>query len=118
MAGNTEIKGGLTKYTEQEALNAGMGQVGSIFIDASGALQAPSGYVFIAITMVNDCAFDSTDGLISVDGNNYFGASSAGFGGMGQLVTSSDIFPAGLTIYGRWSEIDITSGKLIAYIGT
>ena len=30
---------------------------------------------------------------------------------------ASETIPAGVTIYGRWNTIDLTSGLVIAYIG-
>jgi len=49
----------------------------------------------------------STQGLIFLDD----------FHGAGGLTAASQVFPKGVTIYGRWIEIDITSGMVIAYIG-
>ena len=74
----------------------GFGQLGSMFIDASGAAKPPTGKVFVAITFLADTKFDTAGGLI---------------------INFSNVFPRGITIYGRYSEIDIASGSLIAYIG-
>ena len=38
-------------------------------------------------------------------------------GSGGVIVDASNTFPKGVTIYGRWIEIDLTSGMCIAYIG-
>ena len=32
-------------------------------------------------------------------------------------IDASNSFPAGVTIFGRWTEIDLDAGMLIAYIG-
>jgi len=33
------------------------------------------------------------------------------------LVVDSVTFPKGVTIYGRWTEIDVASGTIVAYQG-
>ena len=37
--------------------------------------------------------------------------------GAGGITAASQVFPKGVTIYGRYTEIDLTSGMCIAYIG-
>ena len=49
---------------------------------------------------------------ILTDGNE---TTISGSGGL--QIDASNVFPRGITIYGRYIEIDITSGALIAYIG-
>ena len=124
----------------------GFGQLGSMFIDASGAASPPDGKVFVAITFLADTKFDASGGLISqtketiVDGTNTGRILATEYGlewasteaaahnltdgnettisGSGGLqIDASNVFPRGVTIYGRYIEIDITSGALIAYIG-
>ena len=119
-------RGGLHSYTVQEAQNSSMGQVGSVYTAASSAaIKPPTGAVFVAITMVTDCTFDSSAGLVAEDAQKYINtetaahdlASADGSLGEGGQVVDSVIFPAGLTIYGRWTEIDIDTGSCVAYIG-
>ena len=122
----------LRKYTVVEGQNfaneVGFGQAGSVFIDGSGASSPPTGAVFVAITFIDDTIFDASGGLIAEDSakfanteaaanNNADGSETASEGSGGLQIDASNTFPAGITIYGRWSEIDITSGMLIAYIG-
>ena len=106
----------------------GFGQAGSVFIDSSGASSPPSGSVFVAITFLDDTTFDASGGLIAEDSakfanteaaahDNADGSETSSEGSGGLQIDASNSFPAGVTIYGRWSEIDITSGLLIAYIG-
>ena len=106
----------------------GFGQAGSVFLDASGASSPRTGAVFVAITFLDDTTFDSSGGLIAEDSakfanteaaanDNADGSETASEGSGGLQIDVSNSFPAGVTIYGRWSEIDITSGMLIAYIG-
>ena len=119
---------GIHTYSVQESQNAGLGQAGSVFIDASGATSPPTGKVFIAITMLEDTIFDASGGLVAEDQNQYANTEAAAHnesdgsetttqGSGGLQMDASNTFPAGITIFGRYTEIDITSGMLIAYIG-
>jgi len=122
------MAGGNKKYSVVETGNLGFGQVGSIFLDASGASSPPTGLVFVAITFLEDTTFDSSGGLVAEDENQYAnteaaahdeadGSETATQGSGGLQVDVNNTFPQGATIFGRWTEIDITAGMLIAYIG-
>ena len=119
-------KSGLQGYTVQEAQNSSMGQLGSVYTAASSdPIKPPTGNVFLAITMITDCTFDSSGGLVAISANDFINTETAAHDaasattslGEGGQVVDSVIFPAGLTIYGRWSEIDIATGSCVAYIG-
>jgi len=122
------MAGGKQKYSVVEAGNLGFGQVGSIFLDASGASSPPTGTVFIAITFLEDTTLDSSGGLVAEDEDQYAnteaathnesdGAETTTQGSGGLQIDVSNTFPQGATIFGRWTEIDITAGMLIAYFG-
>ena len=116
------MAGGKQKYSVVEAGNIGFGQVGSMFNDGTSAMVAPTDHVFIAITFLTDTTFDSSGGLIAVDSDRFVNTEAAAnplAGSSGGLaVDNSNTFPAGMTIYGRWTEIDpASSSGLIAYIG-
>ena len=107
--------------------------MGSIYTTAAqAAITPPTNKVFVAITMLADTVFDSSEGLIAsndiTSGLEYIGTDAAahdavlspnlGESGVGGLVVDSVTFPKGITIYGRWSEIDVSSGGgIVAYIG-
>ena len=112
----------------------GFGQLGSLFLDASGAASPPTGKVFVAITFLADTVFDASGGLVAdttntaIAGLEYAGTEAAAhnltdgnetaISGSGCLqIDASNTFPKGVTIYGRYTEIDLTSGMCIAYIG-
>ena len=123
----------LRKHSVLEGQNfaneVGFGQAGSVFIDGDGAASPPTGAVFVAITFLDDTTFDTgAGGLVAEDSakfantvaaahDNADGSETASEGSGGLQIDVSNSFPAGVTIYGRWSEIDIASGMLIAYIG-
>tara|TARA_R100001086_G_scaffold127504_1_gene65952 strand:- start:828 stop:1238 length:411 start_codon:yes stop_codon:yes gene_type:complete len=125
----------------------GFGQLGSAYTKASSdAITPPTGKVFVAITMLADTIFDDSAGLVAdrilVPGANstansvktgdiYIGTeqpandlatatTDEGAGGLiigGTTEADAVTFPKGITIYGRWTEIDVYSGSVVAYIG-
>lgn len=122
----------------------GFGQMGSVFNDTASAITPPTGKVFVAITFLTDTTLNATAGLVAdnddANGLEYIGtaydSSDAGTtadeaahdvtvgsetvitGGGGKIIDASNVFPKGVTIYGRWTKITtVTSGQLIAYIG-
>jgi len=118
----------------------GFGQMGSAFNDGAALMKPPTGKVFIAITMLADATFEAHGGLVAQQdaagaGLEYIstetaagvaqtahdasdGSESALTGSGGLVVDSSNTFPKGITIYGRWTEIHPASGgPIIAYIG-
>tara|TARA_Y100000588_G_C13406231_1_gene565409 strand:+ start:83 stop:445 length:363 start_codon:yes stop_codon:yes gene_type:complete len=118
----------MRKYSSSEIDNLKFGQAGSIFIDGTNASSPPSGNVFVAITFLANSTFDSSGGLVAEDENQYpntqaaahnesDGSESATQGSGGLQIDVNNTFPSGVTIYGRWTEIDLASGMVIAYIG-
>ena len=118
----------VSKYSVVESGNLGLGQAGSIFLDTSGAASPPKGLVFVAITFLDDTIFDASGGLVAEDANQYANTEAAAHdesdgsetstqGSGGLQIDVSNTFPAGVTIFGRWTEIDLDSGMIIAYIG-
>ena len=121
----------------------GFGQLGSAYTTASSdAIVPPTNKVFVAITMLSDTVFESTNGLIAervlvpgataADGNTLTGDIYIGtdepahdlngdaettIEGSGGKVVDTVTFPKGITIYGRWTKIDVNSGGVIAYVG-
>ena len=112
------------------------GQLGSVFhVSGDDAITAdtssysdadkathdviPVGAVFVAITFIDDSVFESSNGLVAENEKHYPSTegTSAGIDSNGGLVVDTVIFPKGVTIYGRWTQIDLNSGKCIAYIG-
>ena len=105
------------------------GQQGSIFTDVDGAISPPNNKVFVAIQMVADSTFDSSSGMVADVSNGGLGfpgtaasihdgtTASNVVGTGGDVVDVSNTFPAGLTIFGRWTSINLGAGAIIAYIG-
>jgi len=116
----------------------GFGQLGSVYTTASSEeINPPTNKVFVAITMLADTIFDDAGGLVAdipLSGSDqYIGTeqpahdlaaagetTDEGTGGLiigGTTEADAVTFPKGVTIYGRWTEIDVYSGAVIAYIG-
>ena len=112
----------------------GFGQLGSLFLDASGAASPPTGKVFVAITFLADTVFDASGGLVADTTNTatlgleYAGTDAAAHnlsdgsetaisGSGGLQIDASNTFPKGVTIYGRWTGFQLATGGVIAYVG-
>ncbi len=86
----------LMRYTVAEAQNAGLGQAGVILIDDTDAHTGP----FVAIQALEDSVVDVSECDMS------------------WIEDVADFtIPAGLTIYGRFTSIELDSGKVLAYYG-
>ena len=95
------------------------GQHGSVHIATTGSdFEPPPGLVFVAIQCLANTTFTQ---LEANDTSKYFGTDTASpdpdLDGVGDTLTTSTEFPAGITFFGRWDKIDLASGKVIAYFG-
>jgi|TARA_R110000823_G_scaffold209822_3_gene339962 hypothetical protein len=107
------------------------GQLGSVHMhnDHGEDLTPPVGMVIVAITCLDDTKFDklTADTSNSVvygtteTKNMYFGITNGNTGGNGEVVQNDIVFPAGMTIYGRWTLVSLqaaqATGGIIAYFG-
>ena len=118
----------------------GFGQMGSGHIKDATPVYAPTGKIIVAITMLENIKFHSsgltqdtdyfklTSAASSEDGVSFFGTSAQtlanGEDDDGDSITSVVIantveFPKGLTIYGRWTMLRLstsyTHGVIIYY---
>ena len=111
-----------------------LGQLGSGFKNtATDSIVPPAGKVIVAIQMLDATKFDvltpASDGLRNAvstaadPGDLSFGIATADDGhGAGNLtVDNTDVFPAGMIIYGRWTALslqaDQLTGGVICYYG-
>lgn len=98
----------------------GFGQLGSGYTTNGDEVTPPSGKVIVAITITEDAKFEElvADTSNYSGGVAYFGDSDVDANGAGsQAVPTSDLFPAGITIYGRWTKIELGQGAAILYYG-
>ena len=113
-----------------------LGQLGSAFTDSTGAINPPSDKVIVAITFLGDYRVGTLQGESATRSTNKYPRTSAGvaeiasFGHQTQTAgngtgsdaaDSSQVFPKGLTIYGRWEEFTLaaadSTGGAICYFG-
>lgn len=107
------------------------GQLGSVHMnnDHTETLTPPDGMVIVAITCLDLTKFsaltaDTTNSLVyggAEQSEAYFGIANANTGGNGEAVLATTEFPAGMTIYGRWTALSLVAsqatGGVIAYFG-
>tara|TARA_R110000772_G_scaffold236956_1_gene348874 strand:- start:278 stop:643 length:366 start_codon:yes stop_codon:yes gene_type:complete len=110
----------------------GFGQMGSIHIagtalvtsnlvtTAADKTRVGEEAVFCAITFLEDTAFANTlAGLTPASANLYVGGTGSTSSSISTngAITGTEVFPKGVTIYGRWTSITLATGRIIAYVG-
>ena len=114
----------------------GFGQLGSAFIDTTGAYTPPSGRAIIAIQFLEDTTLaglvadtSQIDATPAVGNVGFFSHTTVSgqatetpvFGTGADETDSGTTFPKGLTIYGRWTSVELsgasTAGGIICYLG-
>ena len=105
-------------YATNEAQNIALGQAGSILakLDAVTAING----VFVAIQFIEDSVFESgATGLVAETTQLYPDdtGESTSVSASGGNPIDGVTFPAGMTIYGRFTAIDFSAGAAILYLG-
>ena len=111
---------GLSNTSKNNA--AAAGENGSVYLIGTTALTAPAGKYFFSITFQSTTKFETTTGLIATDLSKYLNTvASASAGGTGGIVVdNTHKFAAGTTIFGQWTQIqltDITSSLVVHIAG-
>ena len=115
---------GVQTYETKAASNIGLGQAGSILVTGVAHSVASRG-VYVAIQFLEDTKFNTstTAGLVAEANhalgtyqfpNSRTGASDIGTNG---AAAASQVFPKGITIFGRWTSFQLAEGAVIAYVG-
>ena len=99
-------------YTSGESGSIGLGQLGSVYSDGTSITGISQGVV-VAITMLTSTTFTA----LTPETTDFLEVGSTGYEALGDTLANSDAFPAGVTIYGRWTTVDVNAGSIIAYIG-
>ena len=103
----------------------GFGQLGSGFTDGNAAVTAPDGKVIVAMQFLEDTTLtalvsDTSQGD-DVAFFNHAARSDAGNGSGSLQPNNGTIFPAGITIFGRWKSFTPSAasntGGIIFYFG-
>jgi len=98
--------GSIHKYQVNEANNIALGQAGCLFEDGTDSITSKK---IVAITFLEDVTFTT----LTPESSDYIGTAS----GNGDAVDSSNTFPQGVTIFGRWTGFTLASGSVVAYLG-
>ena len=107
---------GLHKFTVQEAQNIQLGQCTSAFLDDTDIYNCSGATRVVAIQIIQDAKFEA---LTEEDGASCVGSTEgSNEGGSGDAVPNTTAFVAGLTLYGRWTNVDLASGVVILYIAS
>lgn len=98
----------LRRYNVQMSQNVALGQGGTSHVKFGGTALTSSNVV--AITIIEDSKFSILNGS-----STFVGVNSAGVGG--SAIANTLNFPAGITIYGSWTDITLSAGSIICYHG-
>mgnify|MGYP003657072021 FL=1 len=95
-----------------------LGQAGSCFVSGTAAVTAAYGK-FVAIQFLEDTVFNNTDGLVATDVGRWPDDSGAAsdVSSSNTAAVQAQVFPQGMTIFGRWDSFILVSGAVIAYVG-
>jgi len=104
---------GIHKFTVQESQNLGLGQGGVDYITSTGDYTPPSNTVVLAMTFIEDSVFGANT---TVESTKFTSQAVPGSGGNAEAF-GGDTFPAGVTIYGRFTLVHLASGAAMLYIG-
>ena len=111
------MAGGNKKYSVVEAQNTALGQAGSILLDQSTTDPdaVPLYGVFVAIQFIEDTTFGTLTAEVSQMYPASDGTSTSIDANAGSAATAVT-FPQGMTIFGRWTKINLASGACVAYV--
>jgi len=107
-----------------QGVQYGFGQLGSGFTDETGALTPPAGKVIVAITFLDNIALTGLVADTGIADTAYFSHTTAvaNNGGNAAETDNGTVFPKGVTIYGRWTSVELTgasaTGGIICYFGS
>ena len=97
---------GIHTYTVSESQNLALGQRGCEYLPDDTAAASS---LIVAITFLEDSTFDT----LTPENTSLYMGEAAGLG----TATGQDTFPKGVTIYGRWTAVELETGRAVAYLG-
>ena len=95
----------LRQFSVLESNNVALGQSGCVFEDGTDAVSG----TIVAIQFLADSTFTT----LTPESSSFIGTS----GGSGDAIDSSNTFPQGITVFGRWTGFTLATGTVIAYFG-
>jgi len=107
----------INTYSGTEGAGVSLGQVGSAYLETGTDFLRPTGPtgganegVVVAISMLENTEFGD---LIAESPTLTINSVTAS----GGAVTGNQLFPQGLTIYGRWTDVEVILGAVVVYFG-
>ena len=101
------------KYSVVESGNLGLGQGGAAYLSDTTTYSPQAGRVIVAIQVIDDCTFGSG---MARESSNFTDNANAEAGTDADSF-STESFPAGITIYGRWTAVQLGAGAVMLYMG-
>jgi len=96
-----------------------IGQGGGTFLTGTGAFTPPTGKVVVAIQVHTQAAFTTLTASNDTGSNTYHIAKTVVNGAAGNGSGASDLgtnaLAVGTWIYGRWSAVTLSGGKVFLY---
>ena len=122
----------MAKNSLHDLTSGAFGNNGSVLINSTNTVTANDGRHFHAITFITNTKFaNNADGLVS-NTDQYQTRTSTISGGTAKTMSFNSVnggdlttggsatgvveFPAGITVYGKWSQIKLASGQCVAYL--
>jgi len=110
---------------KDNSVDYGFGQMGSIHVRGTSAVTSNGvtgmeNAVFCAITFLEDTTFNTAAAGLTPADAQLFPSSETGVSSdisANGVVTDGEVFPKGVTIYGRWTGFQLATGGVIAYVG-
>lgn len=95
------------------------GQVGSAFLADTGLYTPPPGMVVVSIVSLVDTTKFTTLTSADTDDAGFIttGTPSAMCGANADVLPNTQAFPAGVALYGRWSNVTLAAGQVLIYLG-
>lgn len=107
---------GIHNLTVQEAQNVQLGQCKSAWLDDTDIYNCNDGEVVIAVQVIQDAKFTA---LTEENPQSCIGSTdSDNSGNSGDGLLATTLIPAGIVLYGRWTNVDLASGVVALYIGS
>jgi len=116
--GDTDVGALALDPTGAAYVREALGQAGSCFVSGTAAVTAAYGK-FVAIQFLEDTVFNGTNGLVATDTGRWpdDSAAASDVSSSNTAAVGSQVFPQGMTIFGRWDSFILASGAVIAYVG-
>ena len=116
--GDTDVGALALDPTGAVYVREALGQAGSAFVSGTAAVTAAYGK-FVAIQFLEDTVFNGTNGLVATDTGRWPDDSGAAsdVSSSNTAAVGSQVFPQGMTIFGRWDSFILASGAVIVYVG-